>query len=107
VHIADDDDFLVLQEEPRMLKIPNAELGALEVRDQREWLAGLGLNLADDLGAGFVIGVDAVRKIEADGIDTGVHQRTHRVVCRGDRADRRNDLRPAPVCCHPSQTSDE
>ena len=48
VLLADDEDLLVLEEDARLVEVADAELRALEVGDQRERLAGLLLNLADD-----------------------------------------------------------
>ena len=104
--LADDDHLLVLQQDARRRQVADPELRALQVGDQRERLAGLLLHLAHDLRALGVILVVAVREIEADRVDAGVDQRTHRVVGRRDRPDGGDDLRPAALGSHALHTSE-
>ena len=100
VLLADDDDLLVLEQDARLVEVADAELRALEVGDQRERLAGLLLNLADDACARGVVCLRAVREIEADRVDAGVDQLAEDVVARRHRADRRDDLRSPAVRRH-------
>ena len=100
VLLADDEDLLVLQEDARLVEVADAELRALEVGDQRERLAGLLLNLADDAGTRGVVFLRAVREIEADRVDPGLDQLAQHVVARRHRPDRRDDLRSPALRCH-------
>ena len=98
--LADHEDLLVLEQHARRQQVADAELRALQVGDQRERLTGLVLHLAHHRGARRMIVVRAVRKIQADGIDTRVDERPHDVVTRRHGPDRRDDLRPAADSCH-------
>jgi len=53
--LADDEHLFVLQEQTRRLEVADAELRPLQVGDQRERLAALGLHLADRARARSVI----------------------------------------------------
>ena len=98
--LADDDDALVLDQAPRLVEIADAELGPLQIGDQRERPADLVLDLAHDLRPRRVILVRAVREVEADRVDARVDERADRVMRRRDRPDRRDDLRSASFNHH-------
>jgi hypothetical protein len=100
--LADDEHLLVLQQDARRRQVADAELRPLQVCDQRERLAGLLLDVADDPGALGVVGVVAVREVEADRVDARVDECPNLLVRRRHGTDRRHDLRPPAGIGHAS-----
>src|SRR5207302_7178517 len=91
----DDGDLATGRQRQRLRERADADLGALQIRDQRERLATFLLELANELRPRSMILVCAVREIEARGVHTGGDQGAEGLRRRARRADRRDDLRAA------------
>src|SRR5207237_2818919 len=76
----------------RPLELADAELRALQVRDQRERPPFLRLDLADETGALGVRVVVAVRHVQARRVHARADERADALERRGRRPDRGADL---------------
>ena len=76
VLLADDDDLLVAEQQPRRVEVADAQLRALQVGDHRQRLARVLLHRADDVRCSRVVGLGAVGEVQANRVDPGVHELT-------------------------------
>ena len=90
-----DRDRLAAREDDRLVERADAQLRPLQVGDQRDRTAGLGLDLADPLRALRVILVRPVREVESRGVHARSDERPQLVGRVGCWSERRDDLRSA------------
>ena len=93
--LADDRDLFPALEDDRLGELADPELRPLEVRDHRQWAAGLALGVAHAPGAFGVLLVRPVREVQARRVHAGGDECAQRFrrVARG--AERGDDLRTA------------
>ena len=92
-----------LHERARRRDLADAQLRPLEVGDQRDRPAELGLHRAHDAAPRRVVLVRAVREVEARGVHPGLRECANLLGRRRDGADRRHDLRSATLSGHAAQ----
>ena len=73
-------------------KGPEAQLGALQVREQSDRPPRFALHLPHDVVATLVIFMRAVAEVEAEDVGAGVEQRANRIRRRAGGSERRDDL---------------
>ena len=90
-----DDDLVAVGEQHRRLELADAELGPLQVGDQRDRPAHLLLRLPDHARVLGVLLVRPVREVEACAVHPSLRERDHTLLGRARRAERDDDLRAA------------
>ena len=70
-----DADLVAGVEHHGLRELADAQLGPLQVADERDRAADLGRDLPDEPGPLGVIGMRAMREVEADGVDAGLDER--------------------------------
>ena len=87
------DHVLPTRQRDWALELADAELRALEVGDQGDRPAGLGLGRANEPGALAMLVVRAVREVEAGAVHAGPRELRQQLGRRGGGTDRGDDLR--------------
>ena len=75
-----------------VLELADADLRALQVGHQRDFAADLARRLADPLGALAMVVGGAVREVEANHVEAGLHHLQQDFGAAGSGADRGNNL---------------
>ena len=96
---ARNDDLVAAGEGDGAIELADAELRALEVGDQRDRVADLGLGGAHQARALAVLVVGAVGEVQARAVHARIDQLSQEVGRAGGRADRGHDLRASGCGC--------